>query len=219
MQLKDVLLYRYKVSDTQLFVDDSNEIECQYVDDYLDGDIKYLFIRWILRFKKRKFLRLFSDVSIFESDNRYAHPQEVCALCAEYFLKEMEIQKDTVIGIIDGEVLNRKIWIKMIRKRLSRLNGLIIFSEFPECFQELMQDATELYGLIVIVARKKDELCFCDYVLDFSKEEKMSKIVFRKPCVYYMAEKNIRVSRMLRKMNKRLVVQNCEDFAQKRQFP
>lgn len=176
--------------------------------------------KWILRrillMKQKKYLRKLGMITeVYHFPEKKVRPPEVTSFCVSFFLEQINYEKNTMLGIIDGEVLDYKVWVKLLRRYLDKINGLMIISDKPERFVELYRDAWEQQGLAITLTRNKKELAFCDYVIDCSEGLMTEKIVFRKSCLYLMLSEQRKKSRQLCMQNKKLRIVGCVNFCEK----
>ena len=174
------------------------------------------FLRRILLIKQKKYLRTLGMVTeVYHLPDKKVKPPEVASFCVFEFLEQIKYEKNTILGIIDGDVLDYKIWVKLLRRYLDKINGLMIISDKPERFVELYRDAWELQGLAITLTKNKKELAFCDYVIDCSDRLMTEKIMFRKPCLYLMLSEHRKKSRQLCMQNEKLRIVGCVNFCEK----
>ena len=177
-------------------------------------------VRWLLRrillMKQKKYLRTLGMVTeVYHLPDKKVKPPEVASFCVFEFLEQITYEKNTILGIIDGGVLDYKIWVKLLRRYLDKINGLMIISDKPERFVELYRDAWEQQGLAITLTKNKKELAFCDYVIDCSDRLMTEKIMFRKPCLYLMLSEHRKKSRQLCMQNEKLRIVGCVNFCEK----
>lgn len=171
----------------------------------------------ILDLKRKQFVerltkKLGSRPQLYFACDKNERPESVYALCISRFLENIRYEKNTVIGLIDGNLINYKIWIGLLRKKLDRINALMIVSERPESFVELYRDAWEEQGLVITRTGNYKELAFCDYVIDCSGNVLPDKIVFRKNCHYLMLSGLRRKKKLLFLQNQHIRISDCSDF-------
>lgn len=202
------------------YMNNNKLVECIYVEDFQEVICRHLiiskFFNGLISIKKKHFLKSFPETyKIHYATRIEEYPQEIYEICFHRFMQDIAFQKKTVIGIIDGDVLDYKIWVKSIRQYLKRINCMLIVTEKKECFTELCDDAWEEQGLAITLAKSKMELTFCDYVLDCSSKEFGEKVIYRKPCSYLLLSDERRKRRQLYKRNPSVQIKVCSDFAQK----
>lgn len=223
VQLKQVLTFQYHIEKKEVFQNEDEHIVCLYVagHDIADLDISDCnssgIAKWLLRhiilMKQKKYLRKLENVTeVYHLPEKKIRPSEITSFCVSIFLDQIKYEKNTMLGIIDGEVLDYKIWVKLLRRYLDKINGLMIVSDKPECFIELYRDAWEQQGLVITLTKNKKELVFCDYVIDCSEGLMTEKIMFRKPCLYLMLSEQRKKSRQLCMQNKELRIVGCMNF-------
>lgn len=236
VQFKQLLTFQYHIEKKEVFQNEDEQIVCLYVAglDVADIDISdantadTIFsagnslgvAKWVLRrillMKQKKYLqKLGTATEVYHLPDKKVKPPEVVSFCVSVFLEQIKFEKNTMLGIIDGEVLDYKIWVKLLRRYLDKINGLMIISDKPERFVELYRDAWEQQGLAITLTNNKKELAFCDYVIDCSEGLMKEKIIFRKPCLYLMLSEHRKKSRQLCMQNKKLRIVGCVNFCEK----
>lgn len=236
VQLKQLLTFQYHIEKKEVFQNEDEQIVCLYVSgpDISNFDVSDSHsvcsnisngnslgvVRWVLRrillMKQKKYLQKLGTVTeVYHLPEKKVRPTEVTSFCVSVFLEQINYEKNTMLGIIDGEVLNYKIWVKLLRRYLDKINGLMIISDKPERFVELYRDAWEQQGLAITLTNNKKELAFCDYVIDCSEGLMTEKIMFRKPCLYLMLSEQRKKSRQLCMQNKKLRIVGCVNFCEK----
>lgn len=218
IKLKKVLSFRYHIEKKEVFQNEDEQIVCLYVTDCDVADCNFpkvanwLFQR-ILQMKQKKYLQELGDIAkVYYLPEKKIRPPEITSFCVSVFLDQMKYEKNTMLGIIDGEVLDYKIWVKLVRRYLDQINGLMIISDRPERFVELCRDAWEQQGLVITLTKNKQELAFCDYVIDCSNQVVTKTFKFRKPCLYLMLSEQGKKRRQLCLQNKKLEIMGCKDF-------
>lgn len=171
----------------------------------------------IMDFKRKQFVerltkKLGSRPQLYFACDKNERPETVYALCVSRFLDHIRYEKNTVIGLIDGNLINYKIWIGLLRKKLDRINALMIVSDRPESFVELYRDAWEEQGLVITRTGNYKELAFCDYVIDCSEDVWPDKIFFRKNCHYLMLSGLRRKKKLLFLQNRHIRISDCGDY-------
>ena len=235
-QLKQLLTSQYRIEKKEVFQNEDEQIVCLYVKglDVTDFDIsdsnaicshisdgnsskvaKWL-LRRILLMKQKKYLRTLGTVTeVYHLPEKKIRPPEITSFCVSVFFNQITYKKNTMLGIIDGEVLDYKIWVRLLRRYLDKINGLMIVSDKPERFVELYRDAWEQQGLVITLTNNKKELTFCDYVVDCSEGMMTEKIMFRKPCLYLMLSEQRKKSRQLCMQNKKIKIVGCMNYGEK----
>ena len=240
VQLKQLLTFQYHIEKKEVFQNEDEQIVCLYVSgpdisnfeipdshsvcsnisdshsacsNISNGNsmgVVRWFLRRILLMKQKKYLQKLGTVTgVYHLPDKKVKPPEVASFCVLEFLEQIKL------GIIDGEVLDYKIWVKLLRKYLDKINGLMIVSDKPERFVELYRDAWEQQGLVITLTNNKKELAFCDYVIDCSEGLMAEKIMFRKPCFYLMLSEQRKKSRQLCMQNKKIKIVGCMNYGEK----
>ena len=236
VQLKRLLTFQYHIEKKEVFQNKDEQIVCLYIGGLDTADIDNLVFntadsnssdgnpsrvaKWILRrillIKQKKYLRKLGMITeVYHLTEKKIRPPEITSFCVSVFLDQIKYEKNTMLGIIDGEVLDYKIWVKHLRRYLDKINGLMIVSDKPERFVELYRDAWEQQGLVITLTKNKKELAFCDYVIDCSEGLMTEKVVFRKACLYLMLSEQRKKSRQLCMQNKKLRIVGCVNFCEK----
>lgn len=220
-----VCLYVKGLDVTDFDISDSHSVYSNISDSHstcsniLNGNslgVVRWFLRRILLMKQKKYLRTLGTVTeVYHLPEKKIRPPEITSFCVSVFLNQITYKKNTMLGIIDGEVLDYKIWVKLLRRHLDKTNGLMIISDKPERFVELYRDAWEQQGLVITLTKNKKELAFCDYVIDCSDRLMTEKIMFRKPCLYLMLSEHRKKSRQLCMQNEKLRIVGCVNFCEK----
>lgn len=216
LRLKKIFLFQYRV----LYVEKTDEahgIQCFYVEDYEKGLKLRWPYTWILQSKQKYFLNRLQEAEIIRIPDNSRRPSVLYAACVSRFLKEISYEKHTILGFVDGELLDYRVWIQFIRQHLAQINGLLIVSDMPESFIELSRDAWEEQGLLITVTGNLKELCFCDYVIDCSADIFPEKVVFYKTCHYLMLWDCRRKRKQIKLHNPGLKLLGCSYFLTKMQ--
>lgn len=213
MQIKNVLSFRYTVQSEEMTKGPDGTICCIYVSEYAEDKSLPWLCKQILYWKKRKFLKKYAiDSTTCQLKDSSSKPPLIYSVCIDEFLKQIKYEKNTVLGWVDGDLLDYKIWVRLIRRHLAQINCLMIVSNMPERFVELCHDAWEEQGLAITLTHNKKELCFCDYVIDCSGELFDERVVFRKPCRYLMLSEQRKKKKQLKLHNRDLQMIGCSHF-------
>ena len=150
VQLKQLLTSQYHIEKKEVFQNEDEQIVCLYVSgpDISNFDISDSHsacpnisngnslgvVRWLLRrillMKQKKYLRTLGMVTeVYHLPDKKVKTPEVASFCVFEFLEQIKYEKNTILGIIDGDVLDYKIWVKLLRRHLDKTNGLKIIRE------------------------------------------------------------------------------------------